>query len=240
MTLCWQGYFLTPLLHLIHLRIVFGMQQMLNEYLSSVVQVEKEQQWVEMPKKASWCAQRLPGSGLIWSIYHGTGSRRSAEPATGSWEFLKVTGLGETDWLTNSQETDGYIRTPINTNKCQLIKIDPSSVPGELSFPNQGTTIPQGRMSGRLSHQRLQHECGVRAKGGEYLTYAKGVRKHLPQWRAHLSCHSTEQTLRCKVYLIWILLNAQCQPRSQTWHSCRPLPLAQSFFKLTNDIDDLD
>ena len=59
---------------------------------------------------------RLPRSGLFWSISHGTSSRSSAAPVTGSWEFSEWTGLREIDWLTDSQETDVYIRMPINAN----------------------------------------------------------------------------------------------------------------------------
>lgn len=33
-------------------------------------------------------------------------------PATESWEFSEWTGLKETDWLTDSRETDVYIRMP--------------------------------------------------------------------------------------------------------------------------------
>lgn len=40
-----------------------------------------------------------------------------ALPATGPWEFAELKSLRETDWLTDSQENDVYVRMPINANK---------------------------------------------------------------------------------------------------------------------------
>lgn len=57
-----------------------------------------------------------------WPFYH-TRSRNSAAPGTGSWEFSELKGLRETDWLTDSQETDVYIRMPLNA------KIDTDDLP---------------------------------------------------------------------------------------------------------------
>lgn len=89
-------------------------------------------------------------------------------------------------------------------------------MPGELSHI---PTIPQSH-NVRKPHspQRLLHECEIRAKGGKIvmrniLPKPRGdVRKHLPQWREYFSCHKNEQTLRFKVYLIWIVSDATANP----------------------------
>lgn len=85
-------------------------------------------------------------------------------------------------------------------------------MPGELSHI---LTVPQSYNVGKPhSPQRLFHECEVRAKGGKIIMRnvlpkpREDVRKHFPQRREYFSCHKTEQTLRFKVYLIWIVPDA--------------------------------
>lgn len=83
---------------------------MLHTHLSLALRVEEGHQWNRDT------ATIRPVGCSSQSIQYTIGSRSSAVPPTGFWEFLKLIGLRETDWLPDSQDTDVYIRMLINVN----------------------------------------------------------------------------------------------------------------------------